>query len=154
MGRISKSSATSKKSAAVTKKNEDYKMLRNVDKKSKNIRKSTGGRGFDWQRICSGLKQMVCEKGIQNFIPQALDRVTEYLPQAVNLLLPMAINTVVPPRLTGVAYNVANETVVPYIVDSVVPTLLDNYVPEDIRYEVARRRSLRSSFSDVDLNED
>jgi len=48
------------------------------------------------------------------------------------------------------ASDMVAEKVVPVLQDQVYPAVVSRLIPEDIRYEVARKRSLRSSRNPED----
>ena len=67
---------------------------------------------------------------IEKLLPRAIDcvNVSTVTPMYMNYLLPLAINKIVPGPFAGVAYDVASETVVPYIVDKVIPNPMQSTV--------------------------
>merc|ERR1712002_204788 len=74
-----------------------------------------------------------------------LDTVSLSMPKYLGYLVPTFASKVVPRPLSGVAYNVASETVVPYIVDKVIPSAMDHLLSDETRVSMAIDRSLRES---------
>jgi len=130
-------------------KSAEDQSLRNLDEKSKKIRKKSSKGSFDMSSLCSALKNIpipeYVTKSVNKILPEAIEGLYENLPRAVNFLLPFAINTMVPVKYAGMAYHVANETVVPYLMDTVIPNAVNHVVPEETRLEIARRNSLKES---------
>jgi hypothetical protein len=81
---------------------------------------------------------------------QILDTVHDAIPLAVNLVLPLAFRSVLPGGMHRMASDMVAEKVVPVLQDQVYPAVVSRLIPEDIRYEVARKRSLRSSRNPED----
>merc|ERR1711915_658298 len=129
---------------------EDSTWWRKIDSKSQNIKKRNSSNVFEWDNMYSVIKKMlpVNEKltnKIEKFIPRAIECVSLSVPKYMNYLLPLAINKVIPSPFAGVAYDVANETVVPYLVD--------NVLSDETRMKMAIDNSLRDrKFSEIDLS--
>merc|ERR1712126_680658 len=123
---------------------------RKLDPKSHGISKRTGSKGFNWDVVHQALRKLApvkesVNKSMQSFLPQAIESIYKNLPRAVNFLLPLAIKTVVPGPFAGVAYQVANESVVPYLRDTLLPNAVDHVLSEEQRLEIAIENSLKDS---------
>eukprot|EP00088_Acartia_fossae_P056865 TRINITY_DN6627_c0_g1_i3.p1 TRINITY_DN6627_c0_g1~~TRINITY_DN6627_c0_g1_i3.p1 ORF type:complete len:103 (-),score=24.45 TRINITY_DN6627_c0_g1_i3:67-375(-) len=80
---------------------------------------------------------------ITDHLPQALERIHDHIPIAMNVLLPMALKTALPGNMNQVAGQAVANKVTPFIQDQVYPAVVDRLVPEDVRYEIARKKSLQ-----------
>merc|ERR1711962_1514416 len=133
-------------------KMEDNLNLRKIDNKSQNIRKRRVGHSENASGGLSGLGKFyqglqglgpagaALTSTVRQVMPHAVDQLTQVLPQVAKHALPWAIKLIAPGVLGGAMYSMASESVMPY--------LLDTLIPEDVRLEVARRRSLRDSTAD------
>jgi len=127
--------------------------LRKLCSKSQSIRKKCTP---DWGAgICAVLKKgmMPINAQINKMLPEALEYLNNNIPKALGILVPFAINKIVPAKFAGVAVQMANESVVPYVKEAVVPYLVDTVIPsavdtilsEETRIEIAIQNSLKDS---------
>merc|ERR1712142_9861 len=133
---------------------------RRINSKSQNIKKRSSTDAYDWGHMYSVIKKILpvnenITNKIEKLLPAAIDCVNVSIPKYMSFLLPLAINKIVPGPFAGVAYDVASETVVPYIVDKVIPNAVDSLLSEETRTNIAIEKSLRerrlSEFSEIEL---
>merc|ERR1711915_113975 len=139
---------------------EDDCWWRRINSKSQNIKKRNNTDAYDWGHMYSVIKKILpvnenITNKIEKLLPAAIDCVNVSIPKYMSYLLPLAINKIVPGPFAGVAYDVASETVVPYIVDKVIPNAVDSFLSEETRTNIAIEKSLRerrpSEFSEIEL---
>merc|ERR1712121_408188 len=92
---------------------------RKLNSKSQNIKK-TSSNMFDLENFFAVLRKVipvndVVNDKIEELLPALIDTVSLSMPKYLGYLVPTFASKVVPRPLSGVAYNVASETVVPYI---------------------------------------
>eukprot|EP00088_Acartia_fossae_P056864 TRINITY_DN6627_c0_g1_i1.p1 TRINITY_DN6627_c0_g1~~TRINITY_DN6627_c0_g1_i1.p1 ORF type:complete len:210 (-),score=45.79 TRINITY_DN6627_c0_g1_i1:67-654(-) len=125
--------------------------LERLSAKSRKIRKGSGGgkgRCRKTDKISGVLKSALSlvpgmKSMITDHLPQALERIHDHIPIAMNVLLPMALKTALPGNMNQVAGQAVANKVTPFIQDQVYPAVVDRLVPEDVRYEIARKKSLQ-----------
>merc|ERR1711970_119055 len=148
MGRVKKEQIKREKFDS---KSDNKDAYRKINSKSHNIKK-TSSNMFDLDNVYSVLRKVlpvndVIKDNIEKLLPAVIDTVSLSMPKYLGYFLPTFASKVVPRPLSGVAYNVASETVVPYIVDKVIPQAMDHLLSDETRVNMAIDRSLRESKS-------
>merc|ERR1719153_1362120 len=154
MGRVKK--VTVKKEVPAG--NNSPRVIKHLKDKIEKLRilvKMTVGGGGLTPNLRTSKRGITLMRMIGAICTPAIDCVNVSIPKYMSYLLPLAINKIVPGPFAGVAYDVASETVVPYIVDKVIPNAVDSLLSEETRTNIAIEKSLRerrpSEFSEIDL---
>jgi hypothetical protein len=123
--------------------------IKSLSSKSHKIKKSRGNCDNS-DKISGALRTALSfmpgvKHKLADNLHQILEAVHDHIPLAVNIVLPMALRNVLPGGLHRPASAAVAEHVVPVIQNILYPGLVSRVIPEEVRYEMAIRKSLRKS---------